>query len=196
MGPLIPNGIIPFEWNNIIAIIIGIAFGFILESSGFSSSRKLAGVFYGYDFAVLKVFFTAALVSLIGLLYMDYLGYVEMGNLYIHPTYLWGAIIGGAIMGVGFVSAGFCPGTSLCAVAIGKIDAIVYVVGIMIGIVIFAELYEVFKPLYEGYAYGNLTLDETFGISPYMFTFIFTIIAILAFVIGDIVRKRTKKVFY
>ena len=196
MGPLIPNGIIPFEWNNIIAIIIGIAFGFILESSGFSSSRKLAGVFYGYDFAVLKVFFTAALVSSIGLLYMDYLGFVEMGNLYIHPTYLWGAIIGGAIMGVGFVSAGFCPGTSLCAVAIGKIDAIVYVVGIMIGIVIFAELYEVFKPLYEGFAYGNLTLDETFGISPYLFTFIFTIIAILAFVIGDIVRKRTKKVFY
>ncbi len=48
------NGII------IIAILIGIAFGFILEASGFSSSRKLAGVFYGYDFAVLKVFFTAA----------------------------------------------------------------------------------------------------------------------------------------
>ena len=196
MGPLIPNGIIPFEWNNIIAIIIGIAFGFILESSGFSSSRKLAGVFYGYDFAVLKVFFTAALVSLIGLLYMDYLGYIEMGNLYIHPMYLWGAIIGGAIMGVGFVSAGFCPGTSLCAVAIGKIDAMVYVVGIMIGIVIFAEFYEVFKPLYEGYAYGNVTLDETFGISPYMFALLFTIIAIVAFVIGDIVRKRTKKVFY
>ena len=61
MGPLIPNGIIPEEWNSIIAILIGIAFGFILEASGFSSSRKLAGVFYGYDFAVLKVFFTAAL---------------------------------------------------------------------------------------------------------------------------------------
>ena len=68
MGPLIPNGVIPYEWNNIIAILIGIFFGFILEASGFSSSRKLAGVFYGYDFAVLKVFFTAALVSLIGIL--------------------------------------------------------------------------------------------------------------------------------
>ena len=62
MGPLIPNEIIPFEWSSIIAIVIGICFGFILEASGFSSSRKLAGVFYGYDFAVLKVFFTAAIV--------------------------------------------------------------------------------------------------------------------------------------
>ena len=196
MGPLIPNGVIPFEWNNIIAIIIGIAFGIILESSGFSSSRKLAGVFYGSDFAVLKVFFTAALVSLIGLLYMDYLGYVDMGNLYIHPTYLAGALIGGAIMGVGFVSAGFCPGTSLCAVAIGKIDAIVYVGGIMIGIVIFAELFPLLQPIYEGSFKGYLTLDESLGISPYVFTAIFAVVAVLLFALSDMIRKRFKKVFY
>jgi len=196
MGPLIPNGVIPYEWNNIIAIIIGIVFGFVLEASGFSSSRKLAGVFYGYDFAVLKVFFTAALVSLIGILYMDYLGYINMEQLYVHPTYLWGAIIGGVIMGVGFVAAGFCPGTSLCAVAIGKIDAIVYVIGIMVGIFIFSELYTIFQPLYEGYFYGNITLMDSFGINRYWFVFVFTIIAILAFVISDLIRKRRKKIFY
>ncbi|SNR72790.1 hypothetical protein SAMN06265371_11052 [Lutibacter agarilyticus] len=196
MGPLIPNGIIPEEWNSIIAIIIGIFFGFILESSGFSSSRKLAGVFYGYDFAVLKVFFTAALVSMIGVLYMDYLGYVDMTQLYVHPTYLWGAIIGGVVMGVGFVAGGFCPGTSLCAVAIGKIDAIVYVIGIMIGVFIFSELFELFEPLYNGYFYGNITLMDTFGVNPYWFVFIFSLIAIVAFLVSDFVRKRTKKIFY
>lgn len=196
MGPLIPNGIIPYEWNNIIAIIIGIFFGFILESSGFSSSRKLAGVFYGYDFAVLKVFFTAALVSMIGILYMDYLGYLDLAKLYVHPTYLWGAIIGGVIMGVGFVAGGFCPGTSLCAVAIGKIDAFVYVFGIMIGVFIFSEFYSFFEPIYDGYFYGNITLMDTFGINPYWFVFIFTIVALLAFVFSDFIRKRTKKIFY
>ena len=196
MGPLIPNGVIPYEWNNIIAILIGIFFGFILEASGFSSSRKLAGVFYGYDFAVLKVFFTAALVALIGILYMDYLGYLNMEQLYIHPTYLWGAIIGGIIMGVGFVAAGFCPGTSLCAVAIGKIDAIIYVIGIMVGIFIFSELYTVFQPIYEGYFEGNITLMDSLGVDRYWFVFIFTIIAIVAFVVSDIIRKRVKKIFY
>lgn len=196
MGPLIPNGVIPYEWNNIIAILIGIFFGFILEASGFSSSRKLAGVFYGYDFAVLKVFFTAALVALIGILYMDYLGYLNMEQLYIHPTYLWGAIIGGIVMGVGFVAAGFCPGTSLCAVAIGKIDAIVYVIGIMVGIFIFSELYTVFQPIYEGYFEGNITLMDSLGVNRYWFVFIFTIIAIVAFVASDLIRKRVKKIFY
>lgn len=196
MGPLIPNEIISFEWNSIIAIVIGIFFGFILEASGFSSSRKLAGVFYGYDFAVLKVFFTAALVSAIGILYLDYLGYLDMSILYIHPTYLWGAIIGGAIMGIGFVAAGFCPGTSLCAVAIGKIDAIVYVFGIMIGIFIFSQLYTLLDPIYNGYFQGYVTLMDSLDFDPYWFIFLFTIAAVIIFAFADLIRKRVKKVFY
>ncbi len=196
MGPLIPNGIIPIEWDSIIAIFIGIVFGFVLESSGFSSSRKLAGVFYGYDFAVLKVFFTAAAVSVIGLYYMDYLGYLDINQLYVHPTYLWGAIIGGVIMGVGFVSGGFCPGTSLCAVAIGKLDAWIYVGGIMIGVFLFSELYSFFEPIYNGYFLGNITLIDSFGWNPYWVIFIFSIIAIVAFAVSDMVRKKVKKVFY
>ncbi|WP_372757835.1 YeeE/YedE thiosulfate transporter family protein [Mariniflexile sp.] len=196
MGPLIPNDLIPLEWNNIIAILIGIAFGFVLEASGFSSSRKLAGVFYGYDFAVLKVFFTAAIVSVIGLYYMDYLGYLDITQLYVHPTYLWAAIIGGAIMGVGFVAGGFCPGTSLCAVAIGKLDAWVYVLGILVGIFIFSELFDFIEPIFDGYNFGNITLIDTFEWDPYWFIFIFAIVAIIAFAVADFVQKKVKKVFY
>lgn len=196
MGPLIPNEIIPAEWNSIFALVIGIAFGYILESSGFSSSRKLAGVFYGYDFAVLKVFFTAALVSSIGILYMDYMGYLDLGALYVHPTYLKGALIGGGIMGLGFITGGFCPGTSICAAAIGKIDALVYVGGILIGIFLFSELFSRFEPLYDGGYMGYITIMDAFDISPYVFVFAFTLLAVLSFVIADIVRKRVKKVVY
>ncbi|MFI1773347.1 YeeE/YedE thiosulfate transporter family protein [Thalassobellus citreus] len=196
MGPLIPDGTIPMEWDSIIAILIGIIFGFILEASGFSSSRKLAGVFYGYDFAVLKVFFTAAAVSVIGIYYMDYLGYLDITQLYVHPTYIWAAIIGGVIMGIGFVAGGFCPGTSLCAVAIGKLDAWVYVAGIMIGIFLFSELYTFIEPVYNGYFLGNITLIDSFDWNPYWFILIFAVIAVVAFVVSDIVRKRVKKVFY
>lgn len=196
MGPLIPNEIIPAEWNSIFALVIGIAFGYILESSGFSSSRKLAGVFYGYDFAVLKVFFTAALVSSIGILYMDYMGYLDLGALYVHPTYLKGALIGGGIMGLGFITGGFCPGTSICAAAIGKIDALVYVGGILIGIFLFSELFSRFEPLYDGGFMGYITIMDAFDISPYVFVFAFTLLAVLSFVLADIVRKRVKKVVY
>jgi hypothetical protein len=196
MGPIIPNELIPVEWNFVIAILIGMAFGFILESSGFSSSRKLAGVFYGYDFAVLKVFLTAAVVALIGLYYMDYLNWVDIKQLYVQPTYLWAAIIGGMIMGVGFVTGGFCPGTSLCAVAIGKIDGMVYTLGLFIGILIFSEFFSFLEPLFEKSNLGHITMDQTFNISPYWIILIFTVIALLAFNVADIVRNRVKKIFY
>lgn len=196
MGPLIPNGILSYEWNIIIAVLIGLAFGFILEASGFSSSRKLAGVFYGYDFAVLKVFFTAALVSVIGLYYMDYLGWINMSMLYVHPTYVWAAIVGGAIMGIGFVAGGFCPGTSICAVAIGKLDAWVYVLGIMIGILVFSEAFGTFENIYNDTNLGNITLVDSLGLPASWIILAVTVIALIAFFISDVVRKRVKKVFY
>ena len=196
MGPLIPNGVLSYEWNIIIAVLIGLAFGFILEASGFSSSRKLAGVFYGYDFAVLKVFFTAALVSVIGLYYMDYLGWINMSMLYVHPTYLWAAIIGGAIMGIGFVAGGFCPGTSICAVAIGKLDAWVYVLGIMIGVLVFSEAFGTFESIYNDTNLGNITLVDSLGLPASWIILAVTVIALVAFFISDVVRKRVKKVFY
>lgn len=196
MGPIIPQDMIPAEWDSIIAILIGIAFGFILEASGFSSSRKLAGVFYGYDFAVLKVFFTAALVAVIGLYYMDYLGLMDISLLYIHPTYLWAAIIGGAIMGVGFVMGGFCPGTSLCAIAIGKIDAFVYVAGILIGVFIFSESFGLFEDLYNANYLGKITIMDTLGITAEWAVFLFTLMAIACFILADFVRRKVKKIFY
>ena len=196
MGPLIPNGLIPIEWNFVIAILIGIAFGYIMEATGFSSSRKLAGVFYGYDFAVLKVFFTSAVVSVIGLYYMDYLSLVDISQLYVQPTYLWAAILGGMIMGVGFLSGGFCPGTSLCAVAIGKIDGMVFTVGLMIGILIFSESFSVLEPFFETSNLGHITLVESLGLSPYWIILSITVIALLAFAFSDWVRSKVKKVFY
>ncbi len=196
MGPLIPNGLISSDWNYIIAILIGMAFGYILEASGFSSSRKLAGQFYGYDFAVLKVFFTSAVVAVIGLYYMDYLNWIDISQLYIHPTYLWAAIIGGMIMGVGFLAGGFCPGTSLCAVAIGKIDGMVFTLGLVLGIFIFSESFSALEPFFEGSNLGHITLVDSFNISPYWIIFIFTIIALVAFYFSDWVRSKVKKVFY
>ena len=196
MGPLIPNGIIPEDWNYIIAIFIGFAFGYILEASGFSSSRKLAGVFYGYDFAVLKVFFTSAVVAVIGLFYMDYLNWVDISQLYVHPTYLWAAIIGGMVMGVGFLAGGFCPGTSLCAVAIGKVDGIVFTIGLVIGIFVFSESFSTLEPLFERSNLGHITLVDTFNISPYWIVLVFTLIAVVAFYFSDWVRTKVKKVFY
>ena len=81
------------------ALLIGIGFGIALEQAGFSSSRKLAGMFYGYDTTVLKVFFTAAIVAMLGTLFLQYFGLLEMKQVYVNHYYVYAAIVGGVIMG-------------------------------------------------------------------------------------------------
>lgn len=195
MGPLIPD-IISSEWNNIAAIVIGLAFGFVLESAGFSSSRKLVGVFYGYDFAVLRVFFTAAITASIGLLFMDYFGWINMADLYVYPARIWPIIVGGLFMGLGFVTGGFCPGTCVAAIGIGKMDGLVFFIGIMIGVLVFSELFPLYADFYNSSNLGNVTIPEYFNISPYWFMAIISVIAIMAFYVTVIIRKRVKKVEY
>lgn len=196
MGPLIPLGIIGENWNNLIALLIGMAFGFILESSGFSSSRKLAGVFYGYDFVVLKVFFTAAITAAVGLLYFGYLGWIDMSLIYFNPAYIPSTIVGGVIMGVGFIMGGYCPGTSYCAVSIGKIDAMVFSVSMFVGIFIFSEAYPLLENFYNAGFLGSPTVYESLGISAGIFTLALILIALGAFVMAHFVEKKVKKVDY
>jgi rhodanese-related sulfurtransferase/uncharacterized membrane protein YedE/YeeE len=193
MGPLVPD-VISNNLNFIVALIIGMSFGAILEQAGFSTSKKLVGLFYGYDFTVLRVFFTAGIVAMIGVMAFAHYGLIDINLIYINPTFLWSAIIGGIIMGLGFVVGGFCPGTSVCAAAIGKIDALIFIVGAFLGVIIFAEGYTVFKPLYIASNLGIPRFFETLGISQNVFAFIMVIFALTAFWITSIIENKVNGV--
>jgi len=193
MGPLEGLNIISVEFDFILALLIGIAFGFVLEQAGFSSSKRLAGLFYGKDFVVLRVFFTAAITTIIGVIILDYLGFLDSGLIYINPTFLGSAIVGGVIMGLGFIMGGFCPGTSICGAAIGKIDAIVFVGGLFIGVFLFAELYPFYEGFYHGSSYGDIKIFDTLGMSKAWFIFILVFIALFAFVVTYFIEQKITK---
>lgn len=193
MGPLIPNGVIGSGWDFVIALLIGLVFGFILESSGFSSSRNIAGVFYGYNFVVLRVFFTAVIVANVGFLYLDYFGWLDLSKVYVLPTYLGPMILGGIIMGFGFIIGGFCPGTTFTAIAIGKKDALFFAVGLFIGIFLFGEGFPLYDKFYTSGYMGNATITDVLGISAQWFTVIFTVIALASFWVTAEIEKKVRK---
>ena len=195
-GPLIPMGVIGQGWDLVIALLIGMAFGFVLESAGFSSSRKLAGVFYGYDFTVLRVFLTAAVTAMMGLLYFGYMGWIDMSMIYVNETYVLSTVIGGFIMGAGFIMGGYCPGTSMCGVAIGKIDAMIFTAGMFIGILIFSEAFSLFEGIYNSNYLGPVKVYETLGLSSGMFALLLIVISLAAFIIARIIQNKVKEVDY
>ncbi len=190
MGPLVVYEYISQNTNLLMAFIIGIAFGFVLERSGFSSSRKLAGMFYGYDTTVLKVFFTAAIVAMLGLLFFSLFGWIDLSLVYINPTFLWSAIVGGAIMGAGFILGGFCPGTAFCAVSIGKLDALTFIGGLVIGVVIFTEGFPLWEELFYAENMGTPTINSLLGISRGVFGLILILAAFGMFFIGEWAERK------
>ncbi|MFC2106945.1 YeeE/YedE thiosulfate transporter family protein [Bacteroidota bacterium] len=196
MGPLIPQGIIGAQWDLVIALLIGIAFGFILEASGFSSSRKLMGTFYLYDFTVIRVFFTASVTAMVGLLYFNYIGWINLDLIFINPTFVNSALIGGGIMGLGFIMGGYCPGTSFCGVGIGKIDALFYTIGMFIGILLFSELYPLISGIYEQNSLGPIKAYEFVNIPAGLFVYIVMIVAIIVLLLAGVIERRSKKVEY
>jgi hypothetical protein len=67
-------------------------------------------------------------------------------------------------MGVGFIIGGFCPGTSLTALATLKIDGVFFVLGAVFGIFVFGETVEYFQVWWNSSYLGRFTLPELFGV--------------------------------
>ncbi len=179
------------EWLNMLtAVLIGTGFGFALEQAGFSSSRKLAGMFYGYDATVLKVFFTAAIVALIGSQFLGFFGVLNLNQVYVNEFYVTASVVGGVIMGAGFIMGGFCPGTGICAMSIGKIDAIVFVAGGFAGAFLFTETYPMIEGLATAQYRGPVKINEVLGLSPGVFTLILVVAAVGMFWLAELAEKR------
>lgn len=152
-------------WTYVVFGLIGFAFGFTLEISGFGDSRKLAAQFYFTELTVLKVMFTAIAVAMTLTFGAVAVGILDFGQVWVNPTYLSSGILGGLIMGVGFIVGGFCPTTSLASASTGKIDGMFFMLGGFVGAFLFGETEQFFTNWYNNSGYlGRLTLDQVFGI--------------------------------
>lgn len=152
-------------WTYIVFGLIGFAFGFTLEMSGFGDSRKLAAQFYFTELTVLKVMFTAIVTAMVLTFGAVGLGLLDFNLVWVNPTYLSSGILGGLIMGVGFIIGGFCPTTSLASASTGKIDGMLFLLGGFVGAFLFGETEILFDDWYTNAGYfGRLTLDQVFNL--------------------------------
>ncbi len=181
MTPLYKYGFFGDEMSLIVAVLLGIGFGFCLERAGFGSARKLAAQFYLYDMSVFKVMFTAIVTALLGVTYLGWIGWLDLSQVYLVPTYLAPQIVGGLVLGVGFVVGGYCPGTSAAAVATGRIDGMVYAVGIFAGTFVYAEAYPAIKGFVNATPMGQVTLPQVFDIPWGVLVFAVVLMAVLGF---------------
>ncbi|MFO8174602.1 MAG: rhodanese-like domain-containing protein [Gemmatimonadota bacterium] len=168
-----------------IYFLIGLAFGATLEVAGFANSRKLAGQFYLRDMTVLKVMFTGIVTAMVLIFLSSAMGILSYNDIYVNPTYLWPGIAGGLIMGVGFILGGFCPGTSLVAVASLKLDGWFFFAGTLAGVGLFGETVAYFSDFFFSSYLGRFILPELFGLSLGTTVLLIVLMALAAFWLAE-----------
>ncbi len=168
-----------------IFLSIGMAFGAVLEMSGFGDSRKLAAQFYLREMTVLKVMFTGIIVAAVLIFLASSLQLIDMQKVWVNPTYLWPGIVGGLVMGVGFVVGGFCPGTSLVAASTLKLDGIAFVLGGLGGVFLFGETVHRFDAWWRSSYLGRFTVDEWLGVPAGVAVLLLVLMALGMFVLAE-----------
>ena len=171
------------------ALLLGVAFGAVLERAGFGSARRIAGVFYFTDMTVVKVMFAGMLTAMIGVAMLVGVGWLQPDQLHLMPTIYGAQAVGGLLFGVGFVMSGWCPGTSVVGLASGKLDALVFFAGLAGGALVFNEAFTWLKPLYSLGAQPEVL--TAFGAPITVFTLAFSIVGVGAFYFSEWIERRT-----
>ncbi|MBU0754753.1 MAG: YeeE/YedE family protein, partial [Planctomycetes bacterium] len=173
-----------------LALLIGLFFGVFLEQAGFGSSKKLSGVFYFKDMAVIKVMFSAVVTAMLGLAYFLAMGWVELDAVYLLPTIYGAQLLGGVIFGVGFVMSGWCPGTAAAGLASGKIDALIALIGAVLGSVLYNEIYPHIKEIASYRDEGVLFVFDSLHLSKPLFILAFALVAVVCFWLCELLENR------
>jgi len=184
-GPL--SQVLSFDHTTelLVALAVGVAFGFTLERAGFGRADNLAAIFYGRDFRVMRVMFTAIVTAMLGLYFLDLVGILPLYSIGILETFWLPQLVGGLILGAGFIIGGYCPGTSLVGSASGKVDAMLFVLGLFGGSLAFVLGGSTLVPLQNATPMGRVLLHEFFGISSSVVVF-----GVVLFAIGCFVAVR------
>lgn len=165
----------------LLGALTGLIFGFLLQKGGVTQYNVIVNQFRFKDFTVLKTMLTAIVVGSIGVYAMLQLGMIK--GLHLKAAELAMNAGGGAIFGVGMVLLGYCPGTALAAIGQGSRDAIVGVIGALVGAAVYAEVFpfinKTFAPIGS---FGKITLASATNLSPWLFIAALAAIAVSLFV--------------
>ncbi len=161
--PLYKNGFLSPEANLFFAVLMGIAFGFVLERSGFARSMHIAETFYFRNLAVPKIMGIAVITATTWMIIFAWIGWIDLDALYTPATYVWPYLAGGLLFGLGMVMAGYCPGTAVASLGTGRSDALVFILGLFGGMYLYFSLYDQVSSFANSGKLGVVKLQDLFG---------------------------------
>jgi uncharacterized membrane protein YedE/YeeE len=189
--PLFEYGAFGPTGSLVVALVIGIAFGWTLERAGLGFAPKLAGQFLLTDFTVFKVMFTAVVTAMLGAFWLGRFGVLDLARVYVPETFLVPQLTGGLIFGLGFFVAGLCPGTSCVAAASGRLDGLAVMAGMFGGVLVTGLFFDRLSDFYASTPWGSVTLAEWLHLPYGVVALAVVAMALGGFVVAERLERRT-----
>jgi hypothetical protein len=147
-----------------LAIVIGAAFGFVLDRIGTTNPNWIFKMLNLSNLHLAKAILMAIGVGSILMFVGQMAGFVDVGHMSVKTAYV-GVGVGGLIMGFGWAFSGYCPGTSVAAAASGRKDALFFIAGGLLGAAAYMVSYASIKGtfLMDKIAGGKVTLGTVPG---------------------------------
>jgi uncharacterized membrane protein YedE/YeeE len=145
-----------------LAIPFGMAFGYVLHRSHVADYNVIVNQFRLRDATMLKIMLTAIFVGGVGVFALHNVG---LAHYHIKPANFVDVGLGAAIFAVGMVLLGYCPGTGIAAVAGGSVHALIGLLGMLAGGVLYGLSYpSIEKHIHPLFAFGKVRLPDITGI--------------------------------
>ena len=152
--------------SQVLGLITGFLFGFLLQKGRVLRFDKQVGAMRLKDMTILKFMLSAILVGMVGIYLLSHLGVIKLSH---KPMNVGAIVLGGFLFGAGWSVMGFCPGTSVGALAEGRWHAAFAILGMLIGAAIYAELFPVINGTVLAWKdFGKIGLPEALGVSPWV----------------------------
>lgn len=157
-----------------IILIFGFIFGAILQYASLNKYNVISGLATLDNFAVAKAIAVAIGIGAIILSVEIGMGYASY---HVKPLILGGIIIGGLLFGTGMAILGYCPGTLAISLGEGSVDALIGIIGGLLGAVVYTLLLPSMAGI-MGPNLGSISLNTLVGTN--------TVFYLISFVIGGV----------
>lgn len=162
-----------------LGLVTGILFGFFLQKGRVLRFDKQVGAMLFRDMTILKFMLSAILVGSVGITLLAQQGVITLSH---KPMNVGAVLLGGALFGIGWGVTGFCPGTSVGAVAEGRWHAIFAILGMITGAAVYAEIYPFLKKTVLAWKdFGKIGLPDVLGVSPWLVVALLWIVSLALF---------------
>jgi uncharacterized membrane protein YedE/YeeE len=173
--------------NSVLAIIFGIGFGYILYRVGALDYKNILNALVLKDLGIAKFMILSVAITSVGIFSLRLYGLVTLDIITANPI---GNILGGLIFGIGFAFAGYCPGTSICAIGEGKRDARYTVAGGLVGVLVYTLIQQYTGFSISAFDMGKLSLADLLPINPFSVAVIFSAFLILMIYLVDMWEQK------